>query len=70
MALIARWIYPPGKQRNRGAKPIQIRVIEYIVDHPEKPGEQITYRLITSLLDIEQFPATLLAIEYHDSLGG
>ena len=59
------WIYPPSKQRNKGAKPIQIRVIEYIAEHPEKPGEQITYRLITSLLDIEQFPATLLAIEYH-----
>jgi hypothetical protein len=25
----------------------------------------LTYRLITSLLNIEQFPATLLAVEYH-----
>ncbi len=38
---------------------------EYTIDHPGKPQEQLTYRLITSLLDIEQFPAELLAREYH-----
>lgn len=59
------WIYPPAKLRRRGCQPIQIRVIEYTIEHPDKPGEQLTYRLITSLLDIEQFPATLLAYEYH-----
>ena len=44
------WIYPPGKLRKRGAKPIQVRVIEYTIEHPEHPEEQLTYRLITSLL--------------------
>ncbi len=58
-------IYPPGKLRKRGAKPIQLRVIEYTIEHQDLPQEQITYRLITSLFDIEQFPATLLAQEYH-----
>ncbi len=33
-------------------------------EHPEKPEEQLTYRLITSLLDIEKFPAELLARVY------
>lgn len=42
---------------------------EYTIEHPGKPQEQLTYRLITSLLDIEQFPAELLAREYQDSLG-
>jgi len=59
------WIYPPGKLRKRGAKPIQVRVIEYTIEHLEQPGEQLTYRLITSLFNIAQFPATLLAVEYH-----
>ena len=59
------WIYPSGKLRKRGCEPIQVRVIEYTIEHPDKPGEQLTYRLITSLLNIEQFPATLLAVEYH-----
>lgn len=40
-------------------------MIEYTIEHPDKPEEQLTYRLITSLFDIEQFPAELLAKEYH-----
>jgi hypothetical protein len=59
------WIYPSGKLRKKGCKPIQVRVIEYTIEHPDNPEEQLTYRLITSLLDIERFPAELLAREYH-----
>lgn len=59
------WIYPPAKLRRKGSQPIQVRVIEYTVEHPDKQGEQLTYRLITSLLDIALFPAELLAREYH-----
>lgn len=58
-------IYPPAKLRKQGCQPIQVRVIEYTIEQQEKPEEQLTYRLITSLLNIEQFPATLLAAEYH-----
>lgn len=65
MARICPWIYPSGKLRKKGLKPIQIRVIEYTIEHPEKPTEQLTYRLITSLIDITKFPAELLAKEYH-----
>lgn len=54
-----------GKLRKKGCKPIQVRVIEYRIEHPENPQEQLTYRLITSLLNIDQFPAELLAKEYH-----
>lgn len=58
-------IYPPAKLRKQGSSPIQVRVIEYTIEQQEKPEAQLTYRLITSLLNIEQFPATLLAAEYH-----
>ncbi len=58
-------IYPSGKLRKKGSQPILVRVIEYTIEHPENPTEQLTYRLITSLLDIEKFPAQLLAREYH-----
>ncbi len=61
------WIYPSGKLRKKGLKPIQIRVIEYTVEQKEKPEEQLTYRLITSLLDIVKFPAELLARVYSTS---
>lgn len=44
------WIYPSGKLRKKGLKPIQVRVIEYTIEQKEKPEEQLTYRLITNLL--------------------
>ncbi len=56
------WIHPDRKSRKRGATPIQVRVIEYEI---EEDGQNKTYRLITDLLDIELFPALLLAAEYH-----
>ncbi|KOP26325.1 transposase [Hapalosiphon sp. MRB220] len=59
------WINPSGKLRKKGCQPIMVRVIEYTIEHPLNPTEQLTYRLITSLLDIEKFPAELLAKEYH-----
>lgn len=59
------WIYPSGKLRKKGYQRILVRVIEYTIEHPETSQEKLTYRLITSLLDIEQFPAELLAREYH-----
>lgn len=42
-----------------------MRVIEYTIDCPNQPGGKQTYRLITSLRDIDQFSALLLATEYH-----
>jgi len=59
------WIYPSGKFRKKGFGPIQVRVVEYTIEHPERPETQIRYRLITSLLDAEKFTAQLLACEYH-----
>jgi len=59
------YIYPSGKLRKKGFQPIQVRVIEYTIENSNNPEEQIKYRLITSLLDIIEFPAQLLACEYH-----
>jgi hypothetical protein len=59
------WIYPCGKLRKKGFKPIQVRVIEYIIENYDRPEAQIRYRLITSLSDAEKFTAQLLACEYH-----
>lgn len=59
------WIAPSGKLKRRGFQRIPVRVIEYTIDSPEQPGVQQPYRLSTSLLDIKQFPALLLAAEYH-----
>ena len=59
------WIYPSGKLRKKGYSPIQVRVIEYIIENPDCPAAEIKYRLITRLLEPEKFNAQLLACEYH-----
>jgi len=59
------WIYPSGKLRKKGFQPIQVRVIEYTIEHPERPEAQIRYRLITSLLSAKKFTSQLLACEDH-----
>lgn len=55
-------IYPDGKSKKKGGTKMQVRVIEYTIDSQQS---QQTYRLITSLMNIAQFPALLLAAEYH-----
>jgi hypothetical protein len=55
-------IAPDRKSQKKGAKPIQLRVIEYVV---EENGVEQVYRLITDLVDVVLFPALLLASEYH-----
>ena len=59
------WIAPSGKLKRKGCQRIRVRVIEYTIDSPDQSGVQQVYRLFTSLMDIEQFPAMLLASEYH-----
>ena len=56
------WIAPDRKSKKKGAKRIQVRVIEYVV---EENGVEQVYRLITDLVDVALFPALLLASEYH-----
>lgn len=56
------WIAPDRKSKKKGAERIPIRVIEYTI---EAKGVEQTYRLITDLIDITDFPALLLAQEYH-----
>lgn len=50
-------IYPSAELRKKGYQPMLLRVIDYTIEHLAHPQEQVTYRLITSLLDIDKFPA-------------
>jgi hypothetical protein len=56
------WIHPNGKSKKKGFSKILLRVIEYTIDSDK---EQKTYRLITSLLEPQLYPALVLASEYH-----
>ena len=53
-------VYPTPKARRHRVRGIDVRVIEYVLDTDGAPGPQV-YRLITSLLDEQAFPADLLA---------
>lgn len=50
---------PPGT-------PLTVRVIEYVLDDPGRPGHGQRHRLITSLLDSAACPAHALACAYHE----
>jgi hypothetical protein len=56
-------IAPDRKSKKKGATPLKVRVIEYVI---EENGTEQVYRLITDLVDITLFPALLLAQEYHN----
>jgi transposase IS4-like protein/DDE family transposase len=58
-------VYPSPKARRHHTGGIRVRVIEYALDDPARPGHGARYRLITSLLDPQRYPATTLAAEYH-----
>lgn len=61
-------IYPSDvtlkKMDNQLVKPIQVRVIEYRL--PKIQDSEPIYRLITTLLDHEMYPAIELATLYHE----
>jgi hypothetical protein len=57
--------YPSPTARRRREAGITVRVIAYTLDTPVGPGQE-RYRLITSLLDAEAFPAAQLAATYHE----
>jgi hypothetical protein len=58
-------VYPSPTHRRRRREGILVRVIEYAIDDPTRPGREPRYRLITSLLDPVRYPAATLAAEYH-----
>jgi hypothetical protein len=58
-------IYPSPTARRRREGGILVRVVEYTLDDPARPGRGGRFRLITSLLDPARHPAATLAAEYH-----
>lgn len=59
-------IYPSNWYRENDQQGIVVRVIEYTLNDPQRVGHQEVHRLITNLLDADEFPAKELIMEYHD----
>ena len=58
-------IYPSNWHRKHDMEGIVVRVIEYTLDDPQRTGHDEVHRLMTNLLDAEEYPATELIMEYH-----
>jgi hypothetical protein len=58
-------VYPTPTARRHRVDGLEVRVIEYMLDTTDAPGQAV-YRLITSLLDAQAFPAQVLASTYHE----
>ncbi|MFI1568999.1 IS4 family transposase [Streptomyces sp. NPDC020490] len=54
-----------ARDHRKRADPEAVRVIEYTLDGPGRPGQDAPYRLITTVLDPDAAPATELAALYH-----
>lgn len=59
------YIYPDYHRRKRGERML-VRVMEYILTDPNRPGYGERHRLMSSLLDVEQCPALELVCAYHE----
>lgn len=58
-------IYPRRQHKRRGARALRVRVLEYTLDDPDRPGQGERHRLVTTLLDADPFPALELIVLYH-----
>ena len=59
-------IYANSYNRSKDRNGIVVRVIKYELNDPQRTGHGETHRLVTNLLDAEEFPAVELICEYHE----
>jgi hypothetical protein len=59
-------IYRTGYDRKRDRDGIPVRIIEYTLDDPGRPGSGEAHRLLTTLLDEALDPAEALIVGYHE----
>lgn len=60
------YIYPSDQRRRRHGEHRLVRVIEYTIDDPARPGHGKRHRLVTTLLDAKAYPALGLVCAYHE----
>jgi Insertion element 4 transposase N-terminal/Transposase DDE domain len=60
------YIYPGDRRRRRRGEHLLVRIIEYTLTDPNRPGYGQVHRLMTSLLDANECPALELICAYHE----
>lgn len=59
-------VYPNNGCRNRDTNGIEVRIVEYTIDDPQRVGHNEVHRVMTNLLDAEEYPAMELVVLYHE----
>lgn len=59
-------LYPSSQARAHDRDGIEVRIIEYTFDDPNRPGATVRHRLLTTLLDGKRHPAKTLIVLYHE----
>jgi hypothetical protein len=59
-------IYPCESKRNQDQQGIEVRVIRYTLDDPQRVGHREEHVLLTTLLDASAYPARELVLLYHE----
>ena len=59
-------LYRKASDRAKDRNGIVVRIIEYTFDDSNRPGAGVKHRLLTTLLDWRQHPATKLIVLYHE----
>jgi hypothetical protein len=54
------------KTRHKHAPRLQVRIIEYRINDPGRPGHNQLHRLLTTLLDPNEYPILDLICAYHE----
>jgi hypothetical protein len=59
-------LYPSPRQRDRDEGGVVVRIIEYTLSDPGRPGSGDKHRLLTTLLGATRHPAKRLILLYHE----
>lgn len=59
-------LYPSPRQRDRDEGGLVVRIIEYTLRDPGRPGSGEKHRLLTTLLSAARHPAQRLILLYHE----
>ena len=59
-------IFPADRARRQAGEHLVVRLIEYTIDDPDRPGHGNVHRLLTTLLDPQAYPVLDLISLYHE----
>jgi hypothetical protein len=60
------WLQPTDRARRAAGERVLVRIIDYTLEEPHRPGHYERHRLATTLLDPREAPALEMVVLYHE----